>query len=231
MIVCPKKLLPTLSHLCEIAVCRSTINAGSDRWPVRLQTRAVVISTETESGFITEDDTSPVCHTPSCSRSAKIQSTLPMMWGQWIKVQEETGAAGAQWSRYGIMAELEPYTTKDPPCRGAMHVKSVDSLNILQLVWCGSLEREVSALVSSSSLDYGSKLRGPSPKALVYLSSATLIFTHALKRKLIIEDEKYICDGSIHDPSTNPLGESLSYQFALFTTNPSEEENRDIQIN
>ncbi|GFY02252.1 hypothetical protein TNCV_3501351 [Trichonephila clavipes] len=49
MIVCPKKLLPTLSHLCEIAVCRSTINAGSDRWPVRLQTRAVVISTETES--------------------------------------------------------------------------------------------------------------------------------------------------------------------------------------
>ncbi|GFY22291.1 hypothetical protein TNCV_3299321 [Trichonephila clavipes] len=28
-------------------------------------TCAVVISTETESGFITEDDTSPVCHTPS----------------------------------------------------------------------------------------------------------------------------------------------------------------------
>ncbi|GFU25012.1 uncharacterized protein TNCV_5008821 [Trichonephila clavipes] len=45
-------------------------------------TCAVVISTETESGFITEDDTSPVCHIPSCPRSAKIQSTLPMMWGQ-----------------------------------------------------------------------------------------------------------------------------------------------------
>ncbi|GFW59738.1 uncharacterized protein TNCV_4718301 [Trichonephila clavipes] len=45
-------------------------------------TCAVVISTETESGFITEDDTSSVCHTPSCPRSAKIQSTLPMMWGQ-----------------------------------------------------------------------------------------------------------------------------------------------------
>ncbi|GFX77708.1 hypothetical protein TNCV_1106251 [Trichonephila clavipes] len=27
-----------------------------------------VISTETESGFITEDDTSPVCQTPSCPR-------------------------------------------------------------------------------------------------------------------------------------------------------------------
>ncbi|GFV12002.1 hypothetical protein TNCV_4716101, partial [Trichonephila clavipes] len=61
MIVCPKKLPHTVTP-CEIAVCRSTINAGSDRWPVRLQTRAVV-STETESGFITEDDTSPVCHT------------------------------------------------------------------------------------------------------------------------------------------------------------------------
>ncbi|GFX65331.1 DUF4817 domain-containing protein [Trichonephila clavipes] len=46
-------------------------------------TCAVVISTETES-FITEDDTSPVCHTPSCPRKA--QSTLPMMWGQCCQV-------------------------------------------------------------------------------------------------------------------------------------------------
>ncbi|GFT58802.1 hypothetical protein TNCV_147011 [Trichonephila clavipes] len=44
-------------------------------------TCAVVISTETESGFITEDDTSPVCHTPSCPRS-KNPVELPMMWGQ-----------------------------------------------------------------------------------------------------------------------------------------------------
>ncbi|GFW50086.1 hypothetical protein TNCV_3196781 [Trichonephila clavipes] len=49
MIVCPKKLLPTLSHLVKLLYAASTINAGSDRWPVRLQTRAVVISTETES--------------------------------------------------------------------------------------------------------------------------------------------------------------------------------------
>ncbi|GFX42195.1 hypothetical protein TNCV_3003361 [Trichonephila clavipes] len=71
MIVCPKKLLPTLSHLCEIAVCRSTINAGSDRWPVRLQTRVRWSSALRLNRFITEDDTSPVCHTPSCPRSAK----------------------------------------------------------------------------------------------------------------------------------------------------------------
>ncbi|GFT93477.1 hypothetical protein TNCV_4411531 [Trichonephila clavipes] len=39
MIVCPKKFLPHTVTPCEIAVCRSTINAGSDRWPVRIQTR------------------------------------------------------------------------------------------------------------------------------------------------------------------------------------------------
>ncbi|GFU82528.1 hypothetical protein TNCV_3629941 [Trichonephila clavipes] len=41
----------------------------------------------------------------------------------------------------------------------------------------------------------------------------------------------WICDGSIRDLSTNPLEKSLGYQFALFTTKPSEEENRDIHIN
>ncbi|GFU55335.1 hypothetical protein TNCV_1645991 [Trichonephila clavipes] len=34
--------------------------------------------------------------------------------------------------------ELEPSTPKDPPCREEMHVKSVESSNILPLVWCGS---------------------------------------------------------------------------------------------
>ncbi|GFV15646.1 uncharacterized protein TNCV_699021 [Trichonephila clavipes] len=83
MIVCPKKLLPTLSHLVKCCMpldnkCRIGPLAGAPP-----DTCSVVIITETESGFITEDDTSPVCHTPSCPRSAKIQSTLPMMWGQW----------------------------------------------------------------------------------------------------------------------------------------------------
>ncbi|GFU61640.1 hypothetical protein TNCV_3444561 [Trichonephila clavipes] len=83
IIVCPKKFLPHTVTPCEIAVCRSTINAGSDRWLVRLQTRVQWSSSLRLNRFITEDDTSPVCHTPSCPRSAKIQSTLPMMWGQW----------------------------------------------------------------------------------------------------------------------------------------------------
>ncbi|GFU64024.1 hypothetical protein TNCV_246011 [Trichonephila clavipes] len=59
MIVCPTSHTVTL---CEIAVfdnkCRIGPLAGAPP-----DTCAVVISTETESGFITEDDTSPVCHT------------------------------------------------------------------------------------------------------------------------------------------------------------------------
>ncbi|GFY15597.1 hypothetical protein TNCV_1282451 [Trichonephila clavipes] len=61
MIVCPRNCSP---H-CNGAVCRSTINAGSDRWPVRLRVRWSSAQTEL-------NDTSPA-----------IQSTLPMMWGQW----------------------------------------------------------------------------------------------------------------------------------------------------
>ncbi|GFV04529.1 hypothetical protein TNCV_3322261 [Trichonephila clavipes] len=34
-----QEIAPHTVTPCEIAVCRSTINAGSDRWPVRLQTR------------------------------------------------------------------------------------------------------------------------------------------------------------------------------------------------
>ncbi|GFX94352.1 hypothetical protein TNCV_4293971 [Trichonephila clavipes] len=34
--------------------------------------------------------------------------------------------------------EFEPSITKDPPCRGTIHVKSVESSNVLRLVWCGS---------------------------------------------------------------------------------------------
>ncbi|GFX60031.1 hypothetical protein TNCV_4557121 [Trichonephila clavipes] len=66
--------------------------------------------------------------------------------------------------------EFEPSTTENPPYRGAMHVKSIESSNVLPLVWCKSWERGASsaAQVSSSSLDHGSKLRGPSPKAFDY---------------------------------------------------------------
>ncbi|GFV71765.1 hypothetical protein TNCV_777821 [Trichonephila clavipes] len=34
--------------------------------------------------------------------------------------------------------EFESSTTEDLSCRGAMHVKSVESSNILPLMWCGN---------------------------------------------------------------------------------------------
>ncbi|GFY11690.1 hypothetical protein TNCV_2539721 [Trichonephila clavipes] len=62
--------------------------------------------------------------------------------------------------------EFEPSNTKDPPCKAAMHDKYVKSLKLPpQLVW--QLGEGVPAQVSSTSLDHGSKLRSPSPKALV----------------------------------------------------------------
>ncbi|GFT61497.1 hypothetical protein TNCV_4271841 [Trichonephila clavipes] len=56
-------------------------------------TCAVVISTETESGFITEDDTSPVCHTPSCPRSAKNPVDTAYDVGSVVSVLADVGSS------------------------------------------------------------------------------------------------------------------------------------------
>ncbi|GFS73427.1 uncharacterized protein TNCV_1101531 [Trichonephila clavipes] len=42
-----------------------------------------------------------------------------------------------------VYHEFKTSTTEDPPCREAMHVKSVESSSVLPLVWCGSQERRV----------------------------------------------------------------------------------------
>ncbi|GFS49935.1 hypothetical protein TNCV_821991 [Trichonephila clavipes] len=76
---------------------------------------------------------------------------------------EAVVASGQGTGSWEACHEFEPSTTKDPPCRGAMHIKSVERLNVLPLVW----QERVSAQVSSSSLGHGSNRRGPSPKALV----------------------------------------------------------------
>ncbi|GFY20686.1 hypothetical protein TNCV_1119201 [Trichonephila clavipes] len=75
--------------------------------------------------------------------------------------------------------EFEPSTTKDPPCRGAMRVKFVENSNVLPLVWCGSLEREVPVQVSSTSFD-----RGPSPRTLMWLGDATSLTLDDMKPSL-----------------------------------------------
>ncbi|GFU63980.1 hypothetical protein TNCV_245581 [Trichonephila clavipes] len=61
-----------------------------------------------------------------------------------------------------------------------IHVKSIKDqcppVGILR-----KFEEGMPTQVSSSSLDHGSKLRGPSPIALVLLPSAALVCTHARK--------------------------------------------------
>ncbi|GFV64160.1 hypothetical protein TNCV_3206681 [Trichonephila clavipes] len=79
-----QEIAPHTVTPCEIVVCRSTINAGSDRWPVRLKTRVRCSS----ALRLNRDSSLKMTRLQSvtlniCPRSAKIQSTLPMMWGQW----------------------------------------------------------------------------------------------------------------------------------------------------
>ncbi|GFY28259.1 uncharacterized protein TNCV_4395931 [Trichonephila clavipes] len=75
--------------------------------------------------------------------------------------------------------EFEPSTTKASPCTLNLSRAQTSSH------WCGVVfRRGVPAQVSSTSLDHDSKERAPSPKALVQLNSATLIFTHSLDAAL-----------------------------------------------
>ncbi|GFX17968.1 putative transposable element [Trichonephila clavipes] len=56
-------------------------------------TYGLVINIETESGFIDADQTLPVGQTPAFLTSAKIQSTLPMMWGYFQVIYSQFGLA------------------------------------------------------------------------------------------------------------------------------------------
>ncbi|GFT99737.1 hypothetical protein TNCV_1141151 [Trichonephila clavipes] len=62
-----------------------------------------------------------------------------------------------------------------------MVISSLPAVNVLN-------ELQPLYQVSSTSLDHGSKLRGSSPKALVQLNSATLIFTHSLTHSAPLHD-------------------------------------------
>ncbi|GFW29024.1 uncharacterized protein TNCV_2355821 [Trichonephila clavipes] len=79
-------------------------------------------------------------------------------------------AAVAEWYRHGIVACLITSSSPVPP--KTRRVGQLYTLNLSRAEtssrWCGVVVRRgVLAQVSSTSLDYGSKLRGTSPKALV----------------------------------------------------------------
>ncbi|GFW64413.1 hypothetical protein TNCV_274371 [Trichonephila clavipes] len=71
------------------------------------------------------------------------------------------------WDHGWLVTSSSPVPLKKPLLRGAMHVKSVESSNVLPLVWYGSLKRDASSDAVLVTCDHGSKLRGSSPKALV----------------------------------------------------------------
>ncbi|GFU03590.1 hypothetical protein TNCV_3399241 [Trichonephila clavipes] len=60
---------------------------------------------------------------------------------------------------------FEPSTAEDPSCSGARHVK-FDETHPVVVVWM--LRYGVPVELTSSSLDHGSKLRGPLAKFLEY---------------------------------------------------------------
>ncbi|GFV68048.1 uncharacterized protein TNCV_1873301 [Trichonephila clavipes] len=78
-------------------------------------------------------------------------------------------AAVAEWYRYRTVACL--VTCSSPVPLKTRRVGQRCTLNLsraeMSSLWCGSWGEGVPAQVSSMSLDHGSKLRGPSPKALV----------------------------------------------------------------
>ncbi|GFT96068.1 uncharacterized protein TNCV_313401 [Trichonephila clavipes] len=80
-------------------------------------------------------------------------------------------AAVAEWCRYRIVAGF--VTSSSPVPLKIRRVGQRCTLNLSKAEtssrWCGVVARKrgVPAQVSTTSLDHGSKLRGPSPKALV----------------------------------------------------------------
>ncbi|GFW15743.1 uncharacterized protein TNCV_3582411 [Trichonephila clavipes] len=80
-------------------------------------------------------------------------------------------ATVAQWYRYRTMASL--VTTSSPVPLKTRRVGQRCTLNLSRAEtssrWCGVVVRRegVPAQVSSTSLDHGSKVRGPLPKAVV----------------------------------------------------------------
>ncbi|GFS98744.1 uncharacterized protein TNCV_2591891 [Trichonephila clavipes] len=93
-------------------------------------------------------------------------------------------AAVAEWYRYQIVACLVtslspvPLKTRRVEQRCMLNLSRAETRPPVGVAW--KLGEGVPAQVSPTSLDHGSKLRGPSPKALVLLNSATLIFNQSI---------------------------------------------------
>ncbi|GFV21248.1 hypothetical protein TNCV_183991 [Trichonephila clavipes] len=79
--------------------------------------------------------------------------------------------------------EFKPSTAEDPLCRGGHWTLNIWKLKRPPFGVVGKLGEGITVYMSSSLLNSGSKMRGPSPKALVWLKCVTLIFTHSLSHR------------------------------------------------
>ncbi|GFW32449.1 uncharacterized protein TNCV_676081 [Trichonephila clavipes] len=134
--------------------------------PVPLKTRRVgqrctlnLSRAETSSRWTRTKGTATGRNTP------EMQSALFQM----PSMRTRDVAAVAEWYRYRTVACF--VTGSSPVPLKTRRVGQRCTLNLSRanvLRWCGVIVRRgVPAQVSSTSLDHGSKLRGPSPKALV----------------------------------------------------------------
>ncbi|GFV15284.1 hypothetical protein TNCV_3050101 [Trichonephila clavipes] len=70
---------------------------------------------------------------------AELSEQMFLSGGQSRRETRGRGSRAVWVSDRGLPChEFEHSATKDPPCRESMHVKSVESKNVVPLVWCGT---------------------------------------------------------------------------------------------
>ncbi|GFU71026.1 uncharacterized protein TNCV_1215521 [Trichonephila clavipes] len=111
------------------------------------------------------------------SRNPRVQFTKRQLATTNEKKDVCLGSSGVH------LSNLIPLNRHFVPVRGSRTFPSIQRRLPRGVAILSLKERGVPPHVSSTSLDHGSKLRGPSPKALVQRNSATLILTHLPKTK------------------------------------------------
>ncbi|GFW15464.1 hypothetical protein TNCV_4656041 [Trichonephila clavipes] len=82
------------------------------------------------------NDADPV-HEYEMNNAAPVATSYEMR--NIMKNQDGRGSLMVKVSDGGwLVTNSSPVPLKDPPCRRAMQVKSVESSNVFPLVWCGS---------------------------------------------------------------------------------------------
>ncbi|GFT19474.1 hypothetical protein TNCV_2533781 [Trichonephila clavipes] len=78
--------------------------------------------------------------TPSSSHKCTTSEAISELQGSVCRVKKtpERKSPTCLFVDHQRCHEFEPSTTKDPPCRGKVPVKSIESSSVLLLEWCGA---------------------------------------------------------------------------------------------